>query len=86
MKLLHTMQHRHIDTQEFTLEAIDDIISRGQNKDWVELRDAIHLSEQVARDVKKVCDHYAHEEGELRYHFWPVYLKHTGYSYLYGEK
>lgn len=85
MTLQHSMKHRHIDTQDFTLEAIDDIICRGQNKDWIELRDAVRLSEHIARDVKKICDHYADCEGEIRYHFWPVYLKHAGYGYLYEK-
>lgn len=85
MPLLHSMKHRHIDTQEFTLTAIDDIISRGKHRDWIELRDAVRTDAQVALAVKKVCEHYAADEN-IRYDFWPVYLRHAGYSYLYEEK
>lgn len=35
------MLHRHLNHQRFTLAAIDDIISRGQWQDWVELRRAV---------------------------------------------
>lgn len=85
MPLLHSMKHRHIDTQEYTLEAIDDIISRGKHRDWLELRDAIRLDSQIARDVKDICEHYA-EEQSIRYDFWPVYLRLNGYGYLYEKQ
>ena len=85
MKLLHTMKHRHIDTQEFSLEAIDDIINRGNNRDWIELRDAIRLDPAIAERVKRICEHYK-EEKELRYDFWPVYLQMNGYGYLYEKQ
>lgn len=85
MQLTHSMKHRHLDTQEFTLPAIDDIISRGGKKDWIELRDAIRLSPEIARRVKKICDHYADSDNN-RYLFWPVYLKLNGYGGLYEEK
>lgn len=84
MALKHSMEHRHIDTQEYTLTAIDDIISRGRHHDWLELRDAVRADESVALAVKKVCDHYAAERS-VRYDFWPVYLKHAGYGYLYDQ-
>lgn len=82
MSLVHSMQHRHINTQEYTLEAIDDIISRGKHQDWLELRDAVRQDAQIARDVKNVCAHYA-EEQSIRYDFWPIYLRLNGYGYLY---
>lgn len=85
MVLLHSMKHRHLDTQEYTVAAIDDIISRGQRKDWLELRNAVKSDEQVAMHVKAVCDHYAPDES-VRYDFWPVYLRYVGYGYLYEQK
>lgn len=84
MPLLHSMKHRHLDTQEFTLAAIDDIISRGGRNDWIELRDAVRADSTIAVKVKKICDHYANEES-LRYDFWPVYLRLNGYGYLYEK-
>lgn len=41
--------HRHLNHQRFTLAAIDDIISRGQWQDWVELRRAV-LSDPALLD------------------------------------
>lgn len=84
MSLQHTMRHRHLDTQEFSLAAIDDIISRGQHQDWLELRDAVHADPTVAEKVKRICEHYA-DQGSIRYDFWPVYLRLNGYGYLYGQ-
>lgn len=85
MVLKHSMKHRHIDTQEFTLTAIDDIIDRGNARDWVELRDAILADPEIAKKVKKICAHYAEDEN-IRYEFWPVYLRLNGYGYLYDEE
>lgn len=84
MPLLHSMKHRHLDTQEFTLAAIDDIISRGGRNDWVELRDAVLADSAIAAKVKKICEHYAKEQS-IRHDFWPVYLRQNGYGYLYEE-
>lgn len=78
------MHHRHLDTQEFTLAAIDDIISRGSRRNWIELRDAVQADPHIAVKVKKICDHYA-DDGSIRYDFWPVYLRHCGYAYLYTD-
>lgn len=84
MPLIHSMKHRHLDTQEFTLAAIDDIISRGGRNDWIELRDAIREDPAIAAKVKKICACHAEEHG-IRYDFWPVYLRQNGYEYLYEE-
>jgi hypothetical protein len=35
------MVHRHLNHQELTLAAIDDVISRGKRRDWEGLRLAI---------------------------------------------
>ena len=40
----HTMRHRHIETREYTLAAIDDVIERGFLRDWLELRDTVRPS------------------------------------------
>ena len=82
MSLQHTMRPRHLDTQEFSLAAIDDIISRGQHQDWLELRDAIRTNPEVAEKVKRICEHYE-DQDSLRYDFWPVYLRLNGYAHLY---
>jgi len=35
------MQHRHLNHQDFTLAAIDDVIGRGRLPDWDALRSAL---------------------------------------------
>lgn len=75
MQLTHTMKHRHIDTQEFTLAAIDDIITRGGHQDWLELRDAINLSPEIAAKVKKICEHFI-DLNDQNYNFWLGYLEY----------
>jgi hypothetical protein len=36
------MIHRHLNHQELSLAAIDDVIGRGKRKDWEDLRLAAH--------------------------------------------
>jgi hypothetical protein len=34
------MLHRHLTHQQFSLDAIDDVIARGKWRDWLKLRQA----------------------------------------------
>ncbi|MGL4209277.1 MAG: hypothetical protein ACRCTY_07795, partial [Candidatus Adiutrix sp.] len=70
---IHSMKHRHINDQTFTLPAIDDIISRGNLKDWCELRDAFLAEPHIRQLVYRVCQNYIHDDTEHRYHFWALY-------------
>lgn len=45
------MQHRHIDTQEWTVTAIDSLLERGDLKDWRELFGAARRDAAIARRV-----------------------------------
>jgi hypothetical protein len=47
------MVHRHLNHDELTAAAIDDIIARGKRADWAELRDAVLTDRKV---WKKVLD------------------------------
>lgn len=47
------MHHRHLTHQQFTLAAIDDVIARGQRRDWVELRAAALRGRAVRRKTIK---------------------------------
>ena len=69
----HSMRHRHIDTQEYVLPAIDDIISRGNRNDWIELRDATLADHSIKQKILDICKHYA-SDNSIRYDFWPVFL------------
>jgi hypothetical protein len=69
------MRHRHLDHQDYTPAAIDDIISNGRRSDWEELRNAL-LSEPEIRDkVLRVCKARIHDPSAQRHHFWWHYAR-----------
>jgi hypothetical protein len=69
------MRHRHIETNEYTLTAIDDVIERGLLRDWLELRNAIRSSVVIADSVKRVCEHQKScPDFPSRYIFWSNFL------------
>ncbi|MBE0508018.1 MAG: hypothetical protein IBX50_15110 [Marinospirillum sp.] len=49
------MQHRHLNHQEYTLAAIDDVISRGKINDWLDLRNAVAQSPQLLDKIERIC-------------------------------
>lgn len=75
MTLTHSMKHRHLDTQEFTSAAIEDIVLRGKKKDWIELRDAINQDEEIRNELIYLCQENK-EENSMRYNFWINYILH----------
>ncbi len=69
------MLHRHLNSQDYTLPAIDDVIARGSWHDWAELRraalDETEVMERIARIARsRVADPYAQ-----RFHFWMHYVE-----------
>jgi hypothetical protein len=69
------MHHRHLTHHDFTLAAIDDIISNGRRAAWERLRLAL-LEEPGIRDkILKVCIAQAHEPSAQRHHFWRQYAQ-----------
>ena len=69
------MLHRHLNHQQYTLAAIDDIISRGRWEDWIELRDAVLNNRTLLEKVQRICQAYVHDPYAHRYHFWKHYAK-----------
>ena len=70
------MQHRHLNHQEFTLAAVDDIIRRGGWRDWVELRRAAHRDRAVLARIARFCSAMPgrkDQEGAQRIAFWRKY-------------
>ena len=70
------MQHRHLDTDEWTLEAIDSVLERGDLPDWRELFTAVRTDHALAAKVLHVARH--HDLGgasllacSLVQHAWP---------------
>ena len=49
------MIHRHLNHQELSLAAIDDVIARGKRKDWEELRLAVLASPAFLEKIQQVC-------------------------------
>lgn len=69
------MLHRHLTHQEFTLAAIDDVISRGKRQDWAALRQAILDDQNTGKKVLRVCQAHIADPYAQRYHFWRIYVE-----------
>lgn len=71
------MRHRHLNHQDFTLAAIDDIISNGQRGAWERLRLAMRRQAGIREKILKVCNARAHDPSAQRHHFWRQYAQET---------
>lgn len=69
------MQHRHLNHQEYTLAAIDDVIARGKRQDWAELRHAALAEPAVMEKIVRVCRSHTHDPYAQRYGFWRRYAE-----------
>jgi hypothetical protein len=69
------MRHRHIEGKDFSLPAIDDIIGRGEQDDWVELRKAVLADRSLLEDVVRICRAHISDPYAQRYHFWNYYAR-----------
>lgn len=70
------MKHRHLNHENLTLAAIDNIITRGGRHDWVELRDATSDA-AVAEKILSVCNAHGDDPYAQRYHLWRRYVSRT---------
>jgi hypothetical protein len=71
----HPMLHRHLNHQDLTLAAIDDVIGRGKRQDWVDLRRAVLRDRIILEKVLRVCKAHVHDPYAQRYHFWKHYAE-----------
>lgn len=69
------MQHRHLNHQRLSLAAIDDVISRGQWQDWVDLRQAVLSAPALLDKVERVCRPNIVNAYAQRHHFWMNYVE-----------
>ncbi len=69
------MLHRHLTHQNFSLAAIDSVISRGKRLDWAELRHAVLKDPRIMRKVLQVCRAHTSDPYAQRYHFWKIYVE-----------
>lgn len=50
------IRHRHLDTTEWTLDAVDSVLERGDLSEWRDLFGAVRRDEEIARKVLRVVD------------------------------
>jgi hypothetical protein len=70
-----SMIQRHLNHQELSLAAIDDVISRGKRKDGEELRLAIMADPVFLEKIQQVCRAHIADPRAQRYHFWMHYAE-----------
>lgn len=68
------MRHRHLNHQEPTLAAIDDIIARGSMDAWSGLREMTGQRE-VRQKILKVCGAFESDPYAQRHRFWHLYVQ-----------
>lgn len=69
------MLHRHLNHQDLTLAAIDDLIARGRWDDWARLRRAVLSDPAVMDKVQRVCRCRIQDPYAQRHHFWMRYVQ-----------
>ncbi len=69
------MQHRHLNHEDFTLAAIDDVIGRGKRQDWAELRRAALADPAIMEKVLRICLFQGRDPYAQRYRFWMHYAE-----------
>lgn len=69
------MIHRHLNHQELSLAAIDDVISRGKRKDWEDLRLAVLANPAFCKKIQQVCRAHIANPRAQRHHFWMHYAQ-----------
>jgi hypothetical protein len=69
------MKHRHLNHQELTLAAIDDLIGRGNRQDWAELRSAALDDRKIMEKVLRICQARTANPYAQRFHFWKQYAE-----------
>ena len=69
------MIHRHLNHQELSLAAIDDVIARGKRKDWAELRSVALEDRAVMEKILRVALAHAQNPYAQRHHFWRRYAE-----------
>jgi hypothetical protein len=69
------MEHRHLNHQQLTLAAIDDVIARGERPHWAELRRAALEDRAIMEKVLHVCRAHVGDPYAQRYHFWKHYAE-----------
>lgn len=70
------MVHRHLNHDDLTLAAIDDLILRGNRTDWERLRAELLSDPELAEKIRQVCQPHIVDPYQQRYHFWLNYVQY----------
>lgn len=69
--VIGSLRHRHLSVDAaFSAAAIDDVVSRGQWRDWVELRQTAVEDPSLLDVIERVCRAFADDPYARRHHFW----------------
>ena len=69
------MLHRHLNHQQYTLAALDDVIDRGKREDWAQLRSVALEDRAIMEKILRVAYAHAQDPYAQRYHFWRQYAE-----------
>ena len=69
------MLHRHLNHEEYTLAAIDDVIERGKRTDWAQLRAAAIRDRALMGRILRIARAHAQDPYAQRYRFWRYYAE-----------
>lgn len=69
------MIHRHLNHQQYSLAAIDDVIARGQRADWAALGRAARSDRAILEKILRICRARIADPYAQRYHFWNRYAE-----------
>ena len=70
------MLHRHLNHDELTIAAIDDVIARGKRPDWLELQQAfLARPAELRGKILAACKGHLDDPYEQRYRLWKLYAE-----------
>jgi hypothetical protein len=69
------MLHRHLNHEQYTLAALDDVIERGKRADWAALRSVALEEREIMEKILRVALAHAGDRYAQRYHFWRHYAE-----------
>jgi hypothetical protein len=69
------MEHRHLNHRDFSLAAIDDVISNGRWEAWKRLRLAMRREPGLRDKILRICEARARDPSAQRHRFWRNYAQ-----------
>lgn len=70
------MLHRHLNQDQLTIAAIDDVIARGKRVDWLELQQVfLDHPIELREKILAACLGHLDDPYEQRYRLWKLYAE-----------